>query len=169
MYFIHPAAGEKYYLRMLLNIIYGATSFKNLHTVDGIIYSTFKEVYIALGLLQNDKEWDQCLKKAEQVQIGIQLHKLFTILLLFCEVTRPKILWNAHISTFSEDILFQVRQNTGNITLELTEDIRNKALYHLQSILNKYGRNLSEFPNMPIPIISPNNEQNTNCLIREEQ
>ena len=55
------------------------------------------------------------------------------------------------------------------MSLELTDDIRNKALYHLQSILNKYGRNLSEFPNMPIPIISPNNEQNTNRLIREEQ
>ena len=55
------------------------------------------------------------------------------------------------------------------MTLELTDDIRNRALYHLQSILNKYGRNLSEFPNMPIPTIFPNNEQNTNCLIREEQ
>src|SRR2546423_12520271 len=55
------------------------------------------------------------------------------------------------------------------MTLELTDDIRNRALYHLQSILSKYGRNLSEFPNMPIPIIPPNNEQNTNRLIRDEQ
>jgi len=55
------------------------------------------------------------------------------------------------------------------MTLELTDDIRNKALYHLQSILSKYGRNLIEFPNMPIPTISSNNEQNTNRLIREEQ
>ena len=45
------------------------------------------------------------------------------------------------------------------MTFELTDNIRNnKALYHLQSILNKYGRNLSEFPNMPIPTISSNNE-----------
>src|SRR5579859_2780074 len=55
------------------------------------------------------------------------------------------------------------------MTLKLTNDIHNKALYHLQSILNRYGRNLSEFPNMPISTISPNNEQNTNHLIREEQ
>ena len=55
------------------------------------------------------------------------------------------------------------------MTLELTDDIRNEALCHLQSILSKYGRFLSEFPNMPIPTISPNNEQNTNRLIREEQ
>ncbi|CAB4488149.1 unnamed protein product [Rhizophagus irregularis] len=169
MNFVHPAAGEQYYLRMLLNIICGATSFENLRTVNGIIYSSFKEACIALGLLQNDEEWDQCLKEAEQIQTGIQLRKLFAILLLFCEVTRPEVLWETHISTLSDDILFQVRQNTGNMTLELTDDIRNRALYHLQSILSKYGRNLSEFPNMPIPTISPNNEQNTNRLIREEQ
>ncbi|GBC30326.2 uncharacterized protein LOC107787946 [Rhizophagus irregularis DAOM 181602=DAOM 197198] len=60
-------------------------------------------------------------------------------------------------------------QNTGNMTLELTDDIRNRALYYLQSILSKYGRNLSEFPNMPIPTISPNNEQNTNRLISFQQ
>ena len=39
----------------------------------------------------------------------------------------------------------------------------------MQSILSKYGRYLSEFPNIPILIISPNNEQSTNRLIREEQ
>ncbi|EXX63964.1 uncharacterized protein OCT59_021812 [Rhizophagus irregularis] len=55
------------------------------------------------------------------------------------------------------------------MTLELTDDIRNRALYYLQSILSKYGRNLSEFPNMPIPTISPNNEQNTNRLISFQQ
>ena len=55
------------------------------------------------------------------------------------------------------------------MTLELTDDIRNKTLCHLQSILNNYGRSLSEFPNMPIPVISDNNEQNINRLIREEQ
>jgi hypothetical protein len=169
MYFVHPAAGEQYYLRMLLNIVCGATSFENLRTVDGILYPSFKEACIALGLLQNDEEWDQCLREAEQIQTGMQLRKLFAILLLFCEVTRPEVLWESHISTLSDDILFQVRQDTGNMTLELTDNIRNKALYHLQSILSRYGRNLGEFPNMPIPTTPPNNEQNINRLIREEQ
>ena len=111
MYFVHPTAGEQYYLRMLLNIVCGATSFKNLRTINEILYPSFKEACIALGLLQNDEEWDQCLREAGQMQTGIQLRKLFAILLLFCEVTRPEVLWEAHISTFSEDILFQIRQN----------------------------------------------------------
>ena len=169
MYFVHPTAGEQYYLRMLLSIVRGATSFENLRTVDGFLYPSFKEACIALGLLQNDEEWDQCLKEARQIQTGMQLRKLFATLLLFCEVTRPEVLWEKNISALSDDILFQVRNNTGNMTLELTDDIRNEALCHLQSILSKYGRFLNEFPNMPIPTISPNNEQNTNRLIREER
>ena len=44
------------------------------------------------------------------------------------------------------------------MTLELTDNICNKALYHLQSILSKYGRFLNEFPNMPILTIPLNNE-----------
>ncbi len=68
---------------MLLNIVCDATSFENLRIINGIIYSSFKEAYIALGLLQNNEEWDQCLKEAEQVQTEIQLYKLFAILLLF--------------------------------------------------------------------------------------
>ena len=71
MYFVHPTAGEQYYLRMLLSIVRGATSFENLCTVDGFLYPSFKEACIALGLLQNDEEWDQCLKEAGQIQTGM--------------------------------------------------------------------------------------------------
>ncbi len=43
---------------MLLNIICDDTSFENLHIINEIIYSSFKKACIALGLLQNDKEWN---------------------------------------------------------------------------------------------------------------
>ena len=155
---------------MLFNIICNAIFLKNLHTVDGILYPSFKEACIALGLLQDDEEWNQCLKEAGQIKTGIQLRKLFATLLLFCEVTRPEVLWEKNISALSDDILFQIRNNTGNMNLELTNtDIYNRALCHLQSILIKHGKSLNEFPNMPIPTIVPNDEQSANRLIREEQ
>ena len=97
------------------------------------------------------------------------MRKLFATLLLFCEPTRPEILWEAHISALSDDILFQVRENTGNMTLECTDvDVRNKTLHHLQSILSQHGRLLSDFPNMPIPT-APFYDEQSNRLIREEQ
>ena len=100
----------------------------------------------------------------------MQLRKLFVTLLLFCEVTKPEVLWEKNISALSDDILFQVRNNTGNMTLELTDsDIHNRAFYDLQSILSKHGRFLNEFKNMPIPtVIFDNEQQSTNRLIREE-
>ena len=144
---------------MLLSIVRDVTSFEDLHTINGTLYPYFKKACIALGLLQDDEEWDQCLKEAGQIQTGMQLRKLFATLLLFCEVIRPEVLWEKNISALTDDILFQVRNNTRNMTLELTDNIRNEALCHLQFILSKYGRFLNEFPNMPIPIISPNNDK----------
>ncbi|PKY61152.1 hypothetical protein RhiirA4_284947, partial [Rhizophagus irregularis] len=59
----------------------------------GIPYHSFKEACIALGLLQNDEEWNQCLKEAGQIQSEAQLHSLFATILLFCKPVRPEILW----------------------------------------------------------------------------
>lgn len=39
----HPAEGERYYLRVLLNHVRGATSFESLRTYDGNVYPTFRE------------------------------------------------------------------------------------------------------------------------------
>ena len=116
---------------MLFSIVRGATSFEDLWTINGILYPSFKEACIALGLLQDDEEWDQCLKEAGQIQTGMQLRKLFATLLLFCEVIRPEVLWEKNISALTDDILFQVHNNTGNMTLELTDNIHNEALCHL--------------------------------------
>jgi hypothetical protein len=39
----HPAEGERYYLRVLLNHVLGATSYNDLKTVDGQVMSSFRE------------------------------------------------------------------------------------------------------------------------------
>jgi hypothetical protein len=39
----HPEEGERYYLRVLLNHVRGATSFESLRTYDGNVYPTFRE------------------------------------------------------------------------------------------------------------------------------
>ena len=37
----HPAEGERYYLRVLLNHVTGATSYQHLRTVDGVLQPSF--------------------------------------------------------------------------------------------------------------------------------
>ena len=59
-----PSLGEVYYLRVLLNIVKGPTSFEEIKTVDGFIHETFKDACYALGLLDDDKEYIEAIKEA---------------------------------------------------------------------------------------------------------
>ncbi|CAG8638157.1 8319_t:CDS:2, partial [Racocetra fulgida] len=56
----------------------------------------------------------------------------------------------------TNDILAKARSDANNYALELTnKSLQNKALHHLQTILQKNGKNLSNFPHMPIPNVLP--------------
>lgn len=50
IYYTHPASDEKFYRRMLLNIIKGPTCYEDIHTINDVIYPTFKNAYHALSL-----------------------------------------------------------------------------------------------------------------------
>jgi hypothetical protein len=51
MYFVHPIAGERFFLRLLLIVVPGVTSFEHLRTVDDTKHLTFQVACGALGLL----------------------------------------------------------------------------------------------------------------------
>ena len=53
--YVHPASGELYFLCMFLNVVKGPRIYKEIKTVDGILYLTFQEACNALGLLDNDR------------------------------------------------------------------------------------------------------------------
>ena len=52
---VHPSTdnGELFCLCSLLKHIPGATSFKNLHTVNGILHPTYQDACVALELLED--------------------------------------------------------------------------------------------------------------------
>jgi hypothetical protein len=49
-----------------------------------------------MGLLANDNEWDQALEEASVWASGQQLRDMFASMLMFCEVTNLRQLWDAH-------------------------------------------------------------------------
>lgn len=51
IYYVHPSAGERFYLRMLLMVVKGACSFEELRTYNRTTYKTFKEACASRGLL----------------------------------------------------------------------------------------------------------------------
>ena len=73
MFYVHPSSGERFYLRMLLNIVKGVQSFEEIRTVNGVTYETYKATCYALGLLDEDKEWHEAIVQASQWSTGSQL------------------------------------------------------------------------------------------------
>ncbi|XP_044591470.1 uncharacterized protein LOC123269700 [Cotesia glomerata] len=61
VYTVHPGNAECYYLRLLLHEIRGPTSFNDLKTVEGVEHPTFQATCRALGLLEDDINWDRTL------------------------------------------------------------------------------------------------------------
>jgi hypothetical protein len=83
---VHPSAGERYYLRMLLMVAKGAQNFESLRTYNNVLYPSFKETCRAHGLLEDDQEWYNAFDEAASWATSSQLRDLFVTMLLFCEV-----------------------------------------------------------------------------------
>jgi hypothetical protein len=86
------------------NQIKGATSWEDLHTIDGVLYLTFQQTCLALRLLEDDGEWNRYLSDAAGIQTGYQLHHLFIIILEHCISTQPDILWITYKASICDDL-----------------------------------------------------------------
>jgi hypothetical protein len=64
MYYYSPITGKRFYLQLLLTSVPGPTSFKDLRTITSIVYLTFQAAYMALGLLEDNYKWINCLTEA---------------------------------------------------------------------------------------------------------
>ena len=103
MYFVGPSSGERFYLRMLLTVVKGPTSFEDLCMYDGVVHQNFKSACIVCGLLDSDEQWDHSLMEAELWQGGFQLHQLFVCILLHCYPADALQLWLNHAQHLSDD------------------------------------------------------------------
>ena len=50
----------------MLNHATGATCYDGLRTVDGLMHPTYKDACKALGLLEDDSEWEIALEKVSE-------------------------------------------------------------------------------------------------------
>jgi hypothetical protein len=81
----NPAKGERYYLRLLLNHVAGATSFTDLRTVSNELLPTFREAAERRGLIEADNTLHEGLAEATLWMMTYALRRLFAIILVFCE------------------------------------------------------------------------------------
>ncbi|KAE8240488.1 hypothetical protein A4X13_0g7779 [Tilletia indica] len=114
----HNMNSSRYYMRLLLHIKAGVTSFSDLKTVDGKEYSTYQEACSAAGLLKDDKEWTTCLEEASSYRTAFSLRRLFCAILVNNQVSKPQKLYITFKAALSEDCAYLLKTKgvKGRIT-----------------------------------------------------
>ncbi|KAL4113113.1 hypothetical protein QTP88_016796 [Uroleucon formosanum] len=159
VYTIHPHNTECYYLRMLLHEIRGPTSFSHLKTINGILHNTFQSACNVLGLLEDDNHWNNTLNEASLSDLPTKLRELFTVMLVFCQLSDPLTLWDTHKNNLSEDSIRQMdRYLQGDA--DQKDEAHNKCLIQIEdAVLAVGGQSISNY-GLPQPTRTENNFEN---------
>jgi hypothetical protein len=121
MYFVPPTAGEQFYLRTLLTIVKGATSFDDLRRYNSNQpLPTFYNACLARSLLEDDGEWNP---------------------------SQPDQLWEQYRTHICDDLRYHL--STLGINNASTDDIYDYGLHLIDNILHESGHTLSDWPSMP--------------------
>ncbi|XP_042972722.1 uncharacterized protein LOC122304514 [Carya illinoinensis] len=132
----NPFEGERYYLRILLNHVRGPLSFEDLRTVDGVVAPTFREAATMHGLLQRDSSLQDCLHEASLYQMSSSLRRLFATILVYCNPTNPRELWER----FEQDMSVDFRSTENSMS-----DVRMQVLRSISFTLESMGKDINSF------------------------
>ncbi|ONL99141.1 Helicase [Zea mays] len=155
----HPAEGERFYLRLLLNHVTGATSYADLRTVDGDTLPTFREAAQRRGLLEADDTIDECLNEAAIYQMPSALRRLFATILVYCEPNDVAELWQRHLDSMSEDY---------HCSTQSKIHVQQMVLIDIRNILQSMGKDIKTFP-LPAIIDRYDDLHGTDREIYEEE
>ncbi|XP_031107199.1 uncharacterized protein LOC116011909 [Ipomoea triloba] len=152
--YVLPSSGEMYYLRCLLNVMRGLTCYEDLRTVNGVLYSTYRDACYTLGLLEDDKEYVDAIVEASHWVSTQSLRNLFTTLLSSNSLSHPEVVWEKCWTQSSDGILYKQRKILGCQDLIMTEDeIKNHALVEIEKLLTRCGKSLRDYAQMLLPEI----------------
>ena len=150
MWWVQPREGECFFLRLLLATIPGATSFENLRTVNGTTYPTFKGACQALGLLENDRYWEECFTEAAVWSTGKQLRALFVTALTHGDAADPCALWMHFRSSICDDLQRIIDQRV-DVPADLEDAPYDYGLFLIETSLLPFRKSLSDF-GLPSPV-----------------
>jgi len=133
----NPTEGERYYLRVLLNHVAGATSFECLRTMDGKMLPTFCEATERRGLIEEDNTLNESLAETTGWMMPYALRRLFATILVFCEPSDVFGLWEKHKEAMSEDY----RHNNQSTFM-----VEQMVLMDIQKLLQSMQKDIKMYP-----------------------
>ncbi|KAE9524405.1 hypothetical protein AGLY_015126, partial [Aphis glycines] len=67
-----------------------------IHPINDITYKSYREACQQLGLLKDDKHWDDALAEANETKKSSSIRSLFSIILTSCNPSDPQSLWEKY-------------------------------------------------------------------------
>ena len=115
-----PNQGARFYIRLNLNHITGATSFTDLRTYNATVYCTYKGCALAMGLLAFDKEWFTPMEETSSHAMPAQMRATFAVLIHYCNITEPRRLREQFKDMMAEDLVFhETKQHNCEPLMEI--------------------------------------------------
>ncbi|XP_019164610.1 PREDICTED: uncharacterized protein LOC109160821 [Ipomoea nil] len=152
IFYVPPNTGEIFYLRCLLNIVRGPTSFDEIKKVDGVQYNSFRDACYARRLIEDDKEYIDAITEAATWSLASSLRKLFVTLLTSSSMSKPENVWEMVWQYLSDDAEYVYRRNLSVSDLNMNESQKkNFAMLEMEKLLNAWNKSLSDYPPMPMP------------------
>jgi len=140
MYSAIVTQGERYFLRVLLLHVPGATSFEDLRTFEDVLHPTFRETCLARGLLEDDEVWTHTMEDLVLTAEPYSIRKTFAYILVHGNPSDPLALWNRFRHAMIEDFL-------RNMTEMQAEQA---ALSRIEAILRQTNDDLVTFGLPPV-------------------
>ncbi|XP_058784184.1 uncharacterized protein LOC131658953 [Vicia villosa] len=149
---VPPTTGELFYLRMMLTVAKGPTSYKEIRKVGETQYETFREACFAMGFLDDDREYICALKEASAWGTCHYLRKLFVVMLLSGAVNRPAHVWKESWIILSDGLLYEQKLIANNPNLTLPDEaIQQLTLMEIEKMLQLNHHTLHDFKPIPYP------------------
>ncbi|OMP07463.1 DNA helicase PIF1, ATP-dependent [Corchorus olitorius] len=165
---IPPATGDLYYLRLLLNVVRGAVSYEAIRTVCGVLYPTFQAACEALGLFEDDRQWQHALDEASAWATSYKRRIMFVGLLMHSQVGDAAALFERNWPLMSDDIQHRFARAVGAPNYRLNEaELRDYVLLAIEDLLTKNASSLAD-KNLPQPQTS-RPTYSSNRMVHEER
>lgn len=143
----------------MLSHLRGPTRWECLLTHNGACFFTFKKAAEDWGLLESDNSIRECMLEASNMRMPYALRRLFVTILIFCEQTGVRGLFNEFYPYMVEDY-----QMTNIVVGNNFEDM---LLRELRDLLLLHGKLIKNY-DLPILTMETNEVGGVPTIIQEE-
>nr|GEV84294.1 reverse transcriptase domain-containing protein [Tanacetum cinerariifolium] len=116
-----------------------------------VVYPTYKEACYAVGLLEDDKEYIECIKDAAHWVTAEHLHEVFVTLLSQKKLTMPLSVWLQTWHLLARDVQFKRRQI-------LKRPGEPSSLFDFEEVMNNNHNQEPPPQNDRPPMVRPNGQ-----------